>query len=371
MNLLVISDCFFELVKSKEIDYIRWDDYHPKSLGGYKCVLIDMTFENELNRQKNKIAALYSLTKQIGVEFLSINDLILVAVCGSPNQFLEHSENINYLSYKNEKNPDPPIPFDSYDILKEVIPVYNRIAYEEGKHIYPVVVPEHINTYLKHYTSGTTFLCYSYDPKNIDFAKVTPLATIKENVNQCVAFECRYDRGLSVILPPYKRENAKEVFSILNKICNSYIKKRKTTYEATKIDTAVPESIRNYFSDAIICFKNNLYNQSVLTCRKALEASAYNLGIEHNITNLNVMINNLAEKKIIDSRLKELADLIRGLGNLGAHAPLYIDIQITEDDAINVIDFLKIFFDYVYTIPQKILDSKNKLEELAKRKKEG
>ena len=44
---------------------------------------------------------------------------------------------------------------------------------------------------------------------------------------------------------------------------------------------------------------------------------------------------------------------------------------VQKDDAINVIDFLKIFFDYVYTIPQKILNSKNKLEELEKRKKEG
>jgi len=315
MNLLVISDCFFELIKSNEIDYVKWDDYNPRSLGGYQCVLIDMTFENKLDRQKKKIAALDSLIKQIGKEFLSINDLILVAVCGSPNEFLEYNENLS-----NDKDSESPFRFDSYEVLKEVIPVFDKIAYEEGKHICPVVVPEHINRYLKYHTSGTTYLSYGYDPKNIDFAKVTPLAIIKENVNRCVAFECRYDRGLSVILP---------------------------------------------------CFKNNLYNQSVLTCRKALEASARDLGVEPNITNLNAMINKLVAKKIIDSRLEELANLIRGLGNLGAHDPLYIDIQITEDDAINVIDFLKIFFDYVYTIPQKILNSKNKLEELEKRKKEG
>lgn len=362
MKLYVISDYFYELFKSPEIHYSRWDDYRPRSLGGYDCVMVDLTFETEINKQVIKIRTLFNLMRKLSrKDYLNENNLILIVICGALNEMLEYYERYDNLVENENREP---YRFSTYDFLKQLLPVPDQIIDdEEGKHIYPIVMPGLINSYLVEHVSGETYLSYLYDPKNKEFAEVTPLATIKENVNQCVAFECRSGRGLVVILPPYKKDSIENIFTPLIDVCKNYIKRKEFTTETLRVDVSIPEVIRKNFVDALICFKNELYDKSVLSCRKTLEISAISLGANPDDSLIKMLKYLKNEKKIIDDRLYELADLIRVFGNIGAHAAQHEDIEITEEDAINAIDYLKVFFDYVYVIPKRIQDSRLKVDE--------
>ncbi|MCL5022270.1 MAG: DUF4145 domain-containing protein [Nitrospirae bacterium] len=357
MSILVISDnfCKIEAKASPELKCLSWKDVYRRSLTGAHCLLIDMTFEENIRREEDKLRSLFDLyTKMSADHFLNENRQTLVLVCGS--DVFEISDSI-----------------ECYDFLSKIIPEPSKIFSEKGDSTYALVEKGHVRTYLDQFASGQTFVSCYYDPKVSKH--LVPLAATRDTANWCVAFEYRDGNGNLVVLPPYKAENIAHVFEVLLSVCKSYVSKRELLGRRFKFDTAIPENIRNTFYDAEKCYQNDLYLQSVMTCRRALEMSAIDRGISSG-GGLNIKLTKLKDAGVINDPLFELADRIRGFGNLAAHGEKADPDEINggssiieEGDAIECIDYLKIFFDYVYVIPKRIVDSNIRIERLKALKK--
>lgn len=364
MKVLVISDYFYNQKRSRdEIEYVKWNNSKKLSsslLGGYDSIIIDMTFENK-ESNPNKSRLLYELKMILEKpDYLSKKNLILVVVCGSPLEVFEYDKTYDEDApdkvYEKQK-------FDSYDFLKIIIPDYmNRVDYGESNHIYPIAITP-IGLYLNKYKSMSTFFNYEYDPDSEKCVDVTPLAKMKEKGNTCVAFECKSGRGLSVILPSYDVCDKQKAFLLLLKICRSYFKKREGIREIMNVEDAIPQAVREVFIEAILCFNYDLYTASMLLCRRALEESAIHMGASHKKF-LRNKIEKLFKANKIDSSMHEISIEIIEFGNWGAHAGKYKDKQITEEDVLSVLDFLKIYFNQVYCLPEKLKLSMKRRQEL-------
>lgn len=364
MKLLVLSDYFYDLIESKEIDYIRWDEYRSLSLRGYDCLLVDMTFRDKESYQ-DAIRLLYELkTNFEKPSFLSKNNLAAIVVCGSSQKDFKFDE-----AYDDQATDR--IYFDkdlsSYDFLKAVIPGKERLEFDQGKHVYSMaLIP--VSLYLLRYNIGPTYLCYDFDPDAEDCIDIIPLAKMKRKGKACVAFECRSGRGLVVVLPSYDVADANTAFQLLLRTCKSYFKRTEGLADLLEkyVIDEIPQSVRDNFIEGLICFAYDLYTASILMCRRALEESAIHQGAEDKGF-LGNKIKELSSKGLIDSNLYEIAEQIIDFGNWGAHPTIYRDKNITEDDVLSVIEFLQIYFNDVYCIPKKLKDRAKRKEELQRK----
>jgi len=365
VNSLVLSNYFYGLVESREIDYIKWGEYRQLSLGGYDCLLIDMTFEDKEDHP-DTIRLLYELKSNFEkAGFLSKNNLVVIVVCGSSQKDFKFDEAYDDKAadriYFKDKD------FSSYDFIKAVIPGDRRIEFDEGKHVYPTAqIP--VLLYLLRYNIGPTHLYYDFDPGAGECIDITPLAKMKRKGKTCVAFECRRGRGLVVVLPSYDVGDRNTAFRLLLRICKSYFKRTEGVAELIEkyVVDEMPQSIRDNFIEGLICFAYDLYIASILMCRRALEESAVHQGAKDKGF-LGNKIGELYSKGLIDLNLKEMAEEVIEFGNWGAHPGKYRDKSITEDDVLSVIEFLQIYFNYVYSIPKKLKDSAKRREELQRK----
>lgn len=371
MKILVISDFFYKqiLISRDVIDYRKWNDSILPLLSGYDSIVIDMTFENK-ESNPTKIKLLYELKTMIAKpDYLSKKNLILVVVCGSPKEDFKFDE--PYDPAAADKVYDYR-DFSSYDFLNPIVPEFlERVEYGEGKYAYSTSLSLiSINLYLDRYKSVPTFLCYDYDPDSEKCVDITPLAKTKETGRDCVAFECKCGRGLSVILPSYSVKDKEKAFLLLLGICRNYFKKKEGIRELTEVKESIPPLVREPFIEALSCFYYNFFTASLLLCRRALEESAIHQGSGKKKF-LRNKIELLFKKKIIDSSMREVAIEIIEFGNWGAHAGKYQGKEITEEDVISAIEFLKIYFDYAYCIPDKLKLSAERRQELKSKKNGG
>lgn len=146
-------------------------------------------------------------------------------------------------------------------------------------------------------------------------------------------------------------------------ICRNYFKKKEGIQELRVVKESIPTLVRESFIEALSCFHYNLFTASLLLCRRALEESAIHQGSGKK-KYLRDKIEKLFRTKFIDSSMREVAIEIIEFGNWGAHAGKYHGKVITEEDAILAIDFLYIYFDYTYCIPDKLKLSAERRQEL-------
>ena len=239
-----------------------------------------------------------------------------------------------------------------------------RVEHGEGTHFYSTSLSLiSINLYLDSYKSVPTYLCYDYDPDSEKCVDITPLAKMKETGRDCVAFECKSGRGLSVVLPSYDIKDAKKALSLLLGICKNYFKKKEGIREILEVEESIPPLVREAFIEALSCFHYDLYTASLLLCRRALEESAIHQGSGKKEF-LRSKIEKLFKKDIIDSNMREVAIEIIEFGNWGAHAGKYHGKRITEEDVVLAIEFLKIYFDYAYCIQDRLKRSTERRQEL-------
>ncbi|MGA1871280.1 MAG: DUF4145 domain-containing protein [bacterium] len=381
MRTLVISDYFYKLksLSKDEFEWVKWSEFRTLSLGGYDSIIVDMTFKNKKPHPK-RTKLLSELKKEFEKsDFLSKNNLILLVICGSREQSLKYDiPSLSQLSDDYEyynKEPDEVYykdqRFSNYDFLKALIPESKeKIEFRENRHIYPMAtIP--VFLYLDEYKKIPTFLSYDYNPDSEKFRDLTPLAKLKEKSNTCVGFECKVGKGLVIVLPPYNVKDKEKAFSLLSRISRSYFKKREGAEEFIKANELIPNnkelrSSRESFIEAWLCFHYDLYAATVLMCRRSLEAS-----IPKKETNkikfLGQRIKDLYEKGIIDSNLKDIANEVVEFGNWGAHPEKYPDKEITEEDAMNAIEFLKNYFEYFYHLPRRFRESEERRQELKKK----
>ncbi len=159
-------------------------------------------------------------------------------------------------------------------------------------------------------------------------------------------------------------------------ICGGILKNTGDRQEATylrhypigtpRADVAdeVPEPIASDLREALKCMFLDCFKAAVTMSRRAVQASCREQGAKGR--NLYYEIDDLASQRKITESLKVMAHAVRLVGAKGAHpnkvkpdgekdSELALDglDDITQEDALAVIEFTKQFFLHIYVMPAR------------------
>ena len=110
----------------------------------------------------------------------------------------------------------------------------------------------------------------------------------------------------------------------------------------------VPDVVKKAYDQAARSFVVALYDPCALMCRWCLEAVCQSFGVTG--SNLSKKLEALATAGYIDSRMVEWAHGVRLLGNDAAHE---IEIDVSKDDARDVLDFTEALLMYVFSLTHR------------------
>lgn len=120
----------------------------------------------------------------------------------------------------------------------------------------------------------------------------------------------------------------------------------------------VPELIKEIYKEATV-IKNLAPNAFAVQIRRALEALCDDRGAKKG--SLYERLKGLVDNKEIPPVLSEMSDVIRLIGNIGAHASQ----QNVKPGHVRIIDeFFRAIIEYAYVAPQKIKQLKEQLQVL-------
>jgi len=129
-------------------------------------------------------------------------------------------------------------------------------------------------------------------------------------------------------------------------------------YPYQKIDlNKLPVIVRKCYIEAVRV-KNNAPNAFAMLIRKALEAICDDKGILEG--SLYDKINELSKKNLIPKNLSDMGDIIRLIGNIGAHNTT-LDVKPGFVNTID--DFFISIIEYIYIQPDKITAIQEKLKK--------
>jgi len=126
--------------------------------------------------------------------------------------------------------------------------------------------------------------------------------------------------------------------------------------EPGELHYSVPDVVANCYKEAAR-IKNLAPNAFAVQIRRALEALCEDRGV--NERTLARSLNVLAERGEIPATLAEMTDILRLLGNIGAHAA---DQSVKPGHVHVMDDFFKAVVEYVYVAPYKLQEFRKKLE---------
>ncbi len=109
-----------------------------------------------------------------------------------------------------------------------------------------------------------------------------------------------------------------------------------------------PTKVSKPYQKAKECFDKNLFEPSIIMCRKSLEAICLDLGAKGK--SLSHKIESLHNAKKIDEKLYNWASELRLIGNDAAHE---FNVTIRRNDARDAIIFLNALLLYIYTLDKK------------------
>ncbi len=115
-----------------------------------------------------------------------------------------------------------------------------------------------------------------------------------------------------------------------------------------QLGAAVPEAIKEAYSEASRCFRVQAYTACAVMCRKSLEAICAELGA--NGSNLARRLDDLRANGTIDARLAEWATTLRITGNEAAHG---LSVSFDRQDASDILDFTEALTEYLFTFQAK------------------
>lgn len=121
------------------------------------------------------------------------------------------------------------------------------------------------------------------------------------------------------------------------------------------VDYGIPNPIRLSYLEAKK-IKNLSFLGFTVLIRRALEQVCLDKKAQG--LSLKKKIEDLATKEIIPSKLAEMADLIRVLGNMGAHES---NFDLTKRDIYELDDFFLAVIEYVYVAPERIKQLRNRV----------
>lgn len=121
------------------------------------------------------------------------------------------------------------------------------------------------------------------------------------------------------------------------------------------IKTAFESAIRTRTIDSAIC---------ILSLRRTLEMICKDKGAEGH--DLNSKIQDLIDKKVLPEMMNDACWIVRQSGNDAAHAD---DVIFTSFEVEQIIKYVTVIIEYLYSIPIRVADLKDKISERKKQTK--
>jgi Domain of unknown function (DUF4145) len=119
----------------------------------------------------------------------------------------------------------------------------------------------------------------------------------------------------------------------------------------SSVETTIMSGVRDDFIEALKCKSISAHKATVVMCRRALQASCKQFGAEG--AKLINQIDDLSRKGRITTALKDMAHDIRKLGNDGAHPDEDGLGEVTKEDAEDIVEFTRQYFEHVYVMPAR------------------
>lgn len=121
----------------------------------------------------------------------------------------------------------------------------------------------------------------------------------------------------------------------------------------------LPELVWLSFSEANRCLNAGAYLAVVVMCRRTIEGILKDKGAPKNLS-LAKAIEKLANDSTIHDSMKHLADLVRVVGNIGAHAS---DLKVDEERAKETYEHTQKLIDMLYVLPEHAERVREKIDE--------
>jgi hypothetical protein len=122
-----------------------------------------------------------------------------------------------------------------------------------------------------------------------------------------------------------------------------------TVYPARRqLAGGVPEGLRREWEEARTCFDAKAYAACVVMVRRTLEGTCEEQGIK--VKNLQKALQELANTGRIDQTLAEWANVLRRVGNRGAH---YTGEAVPRQDAEDALAFAEALLDHLYVLRRR------------------
>lgn len=114
----------------------------------------------------------------------------------------------------------------------------------------------------------------------------------------------------------------------------------------TPTDKRIDDKIRNAINEAKLCLSVGAPMACATMCRRAIQCACLEKGATKK--DLNEQINELSEKGIITSQVKDWAHSIRWVGNDGAHPN---NIEVKKEDAEEILALSEELMRLIYVMP--------------------
>lgn len=115
-----------------------------------------------------------------------------------------------------------------------------------------------------------------------------------------------------------------------------------------RLSPSVPAGLRREWEEAQTCFAAKAYAACVVMVRRTLEGTCAEQGVQ--VKNLDKALKKLATDGLIDATLAEWADVLRRVGNKGAH---YTGEAVSREDAQDALDFAEALLDHLYVLRKR------------------
>ena len=122
-----------------------------------------------------------------------------------------------------------------------------------------------------------------------------------------------------------------------------------------RLSHAIPRALRGEFAEARKCFDAKAYGATLVMVRRVLEGTCADQGsTKHTLAD---SLKELQTQGKIDGLLAEWADLLRVVGNEGAHCTGY---AASVQDAEDALDFTEALLDHLYVLRARFDDFKGR-----------
>ncbi|MDE1493123.1 DUF4145 domain-containing protein [Xenorhabdus bovienii] len=188
----------------------------------------------------------------------------------------------------------------------------------------------------------------------------------KSNEQICsTIFLCRSCENLVVADIDYSYYGLPIFSSVSKSGKNTVISSADTDYRIVKIypkpdiysaPDNTPPRAEKFFLEATEDFQRGRYETCSVNCRKVLDIATQNMAIEADVKSgkLYDRINKLKDLGLITPEIADWGHIIRKFSNDSVHT----DVEVTENEAQELLSFVEIFLIYTFTLPAMVADNK-------------